>query len=937
MEEESELGQTTPSGVSSESDQASLEDADSITSEEVGVVKEADSDLPQGDLEKLQLKPIKEDVDAPSKKLCGYLHKLGAKGPLKNWKSRWFSYDEKKCQLYYYRTPQDLNHLGSIDFSHATFSYQLEAEEGMFEIKTPSRTFVLKAVNRQTMLYWLQQLQLKRWEYSNRQTTLPFSSPVTFAQNSMEPQTCEAGGEEFLSPVKTPTGLVGEKAAFLPAPQQPAVIQNISLKHPWTEIQNTVRNICGNRRSQEVAQSLFHFGECQEEQNTTKPVNIKDVAQEEPKPQQKSSPSSSWKKDRKPNASHSPLPCDTAVLKRMKSCDGCTRLQQQVLTLRKDLQSQKDLVKLLHKAVETAQQEKRTCNSFLSAPGEEERLEMIQHKVRHIAELDSRIEVLEKEKKELEQNLNLQDAHVEELRQHVQMLMEKNNASQQVILKLSEPFGTSDADPHRSPSTITTEAFHKQQEENEHLKDDLEAYRVQNKFLNSEMHQVTRMWRNSVEQEEHLLRKCAFLEARNCQIESKYLIVLRRLQTTIADLDGDHRELVKRLIQEALQWGVGAGEQQAVTLHPVSEHDAYGFETVPTYEVEDIKLLARIQALEIKSNNLRNEETSEKPLRAKWANTGELTPSVDLKNRIRCGIPVEYRQRVWKWIVNRRVQHMRCPGHYEKLLKKCETATHPSSKQIELDLNRTLINNKHFASPSSEFIQKLRRVLLAFSWQNPTVGYCQGLNRLTAIALLVLLEEEEAFWCLVAIVETIMPPDYYSKTMTDSQVDQRVFQDLLLEKLPRLMAHFKQHSVDLSLITFNWFLVIFVDSLVSDILLRVWDAFLYEGTKVIFRYALALFRYNEEEILKIQDNLEIYQYLRLFTKTVSDGRKLMNIAFTEMNPFPMRQLRNRRMAHLEKFRAELSELEKMQEEYTKHRVNHKDKDLDTGGSEDEEM
>ncbi|XP_064414327.1 TBC1 domain family member 2A isoform X2 [Latimeria chalumnae] len=854
MEEESELGQTTPSGVSSESDQASLEDADSITSEEVGVVKEADSDLPQGDLEKLQLKPIKEDVDAPSKKLCGYLHKLGAKGPLKNWKSRWFSYDEKKCQLYYYRTPQDLNHLGSIDFSHATFSYQLEAEEGMFEIKTPSRTFVLKAVNRQTMLYWLQQLQLKRWEYSNRQTTLPFSSPVTFAQNSMEPQTCEA-----------------------------------------------------------------------------------DVAQEEPKPQQKSSPSSSWKKDRKPNASHSPLPCDTAVLKRMKSCDGCTRLQQQVLTLRKDLQSQKDLVKLLHKAVETAQQEKRTCNSFLSAPGEEERLEMIQHKVRHIAELDSRIEVLEKEKKELEQNLNLQDAHVEELRQHVQMLMEKNNASQQVILKLSEPFGTSDADPHRSPSTITTEAFHKQQEENEHLKDDLEAYRVQNKFLNSEMHQVTRMWRNSVEQEEHLLRKCAFLEARNCQIESKYLIVLRRLQTTIADLDGDHRELVKRLIQEALQWGVGAGEQQAVTLHPVSEHDAYGFETVPTYEVEDIKLLARIQALEIKSNNLRNEETSEKPLRAKWANTGELTPSVDLKNRIRCGIPVEYRQRVWKWIVNRRVQHMRCPGHYEKLLKKCETATHPSSKQIELDLNRTLINNKHFASPSSEFIQKLRRVLLAFSWQNPTVGYCQGLNRLTAIALLVLLEEEEAFWCLVAIVETIMPPDYYSKTMTDSQVDQRVFQDLLLEKLPRLMAHFKQHSVDLSLITFNWFLVIFVDSLVSDILLRVWDAFLYEGTKVIFRYALALFRYNEEEILKIQDNLEIYQYLRLFTKTVSDGRKLMNIAFTEMNPFPMRQLRNRRMAHLEKFRAELSELEKMQEEYTKHRVNHKDKDLDTGGSEDEEM
>lgn len=64
------------------------------------------------------------------------------------------------------------------------------------------------------------------------------------------------------------------------------------------------------------------------------------------------------------------------------------------------------------------------------------------------------------------------------------------------------------------------------------------------------------------------------------------------------------------------------------------------------------------------------------------------------------------------------------------------------------------------------------------------------------------------------------------------QVDQRVFRDLMSEKLPRLHAHFEQYKVDYTLITFNWFLVVFVDSVVSDILFKIWDSFLYEGPKV---------------------------------------------------------------------------------------------------------
>lgn len=54
---------------------------------------------------------------------------------------------------------------------------------------------------------------------------------------------------------------------------------------------------------------------------------------------------------------------------------------------------------------------------------------------------------------------------------------------------------------------------------------------------------------------------------------------------------------------------------------------------------------------------------------------------------------------------------------------------HPACRQIQLDLHRTLTTNQNFSSPSSPTLQQLSRVLLAFSWQNPAVGYCQGLNR----------------------------------------------------------------------------------------------------------------------------------------------------------------------------------------------------------------
>nr|XP_001113411.1 TBC1 domain family member 2A isoform X1 [Macaca mulatta]XP_005581267.2 TBC1 domain family member 2A isoform X1 [Macaca fascicularis] len=879
-----------------------------------------------------------------AKKLCGYLSKFGGKGPIRGWKSRWFFYDERKCQLYYSRTAQDANPLDSIDLSSAVFDCKADGEEGIFEIKTPSRVMTLKAATKQVMLYWLQQLQMKRWEFHNSPPAPPAAPDAALAGNGpalhLELGQEEAELEEFLCPVKTPPGLVGVAAALQPFP----ALQNISLKHLGTEIQNTMHNIRGNKQAQATGheppgEDSPQSGEPQREEQplASDPTTPGREPEDSPKPGPKSSLTISFVQKAKRQNNTFPFFSEGITWNRTAQ-EKVAALEQQVLMLTKELKSQKELVKILHKALEAAQQEKRASSAYLAAAEDKDRLELVRHKVRQIAELGRRVEALEQERESLAHTASLREQEVQELQQHVQLLMDKNHAKQQVICKLSEKVTqdfTHPPDQSPLPPDAADRDFLSQQEKIEHLKDDMEAYRTQNRFLNSEIHQVTKIWRKVAEKEKALLTKCAYLQARNCQVESKYLAGLRRLQEALGDETSECSELLRQLVQEALQWEAGEASSDSIELSPISKYDEYGFLTVPDYEVEDLKLLAKIQALEVRSHHLLGLEAVDRPLRERWAALGELVPSAELKQLLRAGVPREHRPRVWRWLVHLRVQHLHTPGCYQELLSRGRAREHPAARQIELDLNRTFPNNKHFTCPTSSFPDKLRRVLLAFSWQNPTIGYCQGLNRLAAIALLVLEEEESAFWCLVAIVETIMPTDYYSNTLTASQVDQRVLQDLLSEKLPRLMAHLGQHHVDLSLITFNWFLVVFADSLISNILLRVWDAFLYEGTKVVFRYALAVFKYNEKEILRLHNGLEIYQYLRFFTKTISNSRKLMNIAFNDMNPFRMKQLQQLRMVHRERLEAELRELEQLKAEYMERRTSQRRAMSDSCASEDE--
>ncbi|XP_077388408.1 TBC1 domain family member 2A isoform X2 [Festucalex cinctus] len=871
--------------------------------------------------------PSAAHLDAPTfagrsgePKLCGFLQKQG--GPLRAWKRRWFTYEEKQNQMFYYRSPQDVTPLGRVDLGAATFSYPLKAEIGTFHIETPERTYTLKALTQDLMLYWLQQLQLKRWHHR---------------QTSACPDATGNIADDFLPLLKSPAGLVGEEAANETPPRTP--LANMSIKHPFIQIQNTVHSL-RKRSSQEWAQSVFYVPTPAGVQVDATPNGTASVTMPPAGPLEATrEPLDTLPRKKKVSSSSR-----TAVV----SSERVSRLQQDKEMLMEEVKAQKELVWLLHKTLEAAQREKRTCADFVAAEGEQERLELLRHRERQAADLLGRVDRAQAAAEAARRDLQQRDLEVAQLQDQVRKLLEKNHAKQEVITKLSDHMAACAPNPPTSTwSGSTPDLLRQLQQRIEDLKDDIEAYKTQNKFLNSEIFQLTKLWRKSSEQERSLMVKCAYLEAWHCQAESRYLGVLRKLQETTS-LNPEQRRAIQKMVGDALQGQANKDKDASSD----SLHDEYGFKIIPDYEVEDVKLLAKIQALEIRSHNLLQQEGRERPLLSRWAqylagrSDDDFCPSPELKGLLRAGVPHEYRQRVWRCLVRvtTRTARERHPQRYRQLCDKSRTCPHPASRQIQLDLHRTLTSNRHFSSPSSPAHQQLQRILLAFSWHDPSVGYCQGLNRLAAIALLVLQSEEDAFWCLVAVVDAIMPQDYYTKNLLAAQADQHVLKDFLVEKLPRLAAHFDLYAIDVSLVTFNWFLVVFVESLPSDILLPLWDAFLYEGTKVMFRYALALFKYKEDDILKINDGVDIYQYLRFFTKTVTDARKLMGMAFADMNPFPGRLLRNRRALHLERLQGEQRELEEQQkafaalsgEDWSQQQQRRRHDRMDNAASEDDE-
>ena len=105
--------------------------------------------------------------------------------------------------------------------------------------------------------------------------------------------------------------------------------------------------------------------------------------------------------------------------------------------------------------------------------------------------------------------------------------------------------------------------------------------------------------------------------------------------------------------------------------------------------------------------------------------------------------------------------------------------SYPIILQINTDIPRTFPTNIFFREKDPKSLQQpLFNVLLAFSNHNKSIGYCQGMNYVAGMFLLVTKSEDKAFWLMKTIIEDILP-DYYSPNLPGLLTDIKVFTHLL--------------------------------------------------------------------------------------------------------------------------------------------------------------
>lgn len=219
-------------------------------------------------------------------------------------------------------------------------------------------------------------------------------------------------------------------------------------------------------------------------------------------------------------------------------------------------------------------------------------------------------------------------------------------------------------------------------------------------------------------------------------------------------------------------------------------------------------------------------------------------------------VPNKLRSVLWPMLLNVDDLRIRKPGLYEAL------CTHGKENQLQEDLEHTIEADLTRTMPShclfwrdgaAPGIDPLRRVLRAYAFHVPSVGYCQGMSSIAALVLLNSQSEEDAFLMLVRFMSWYGYKNVFKPGFPQYKEWVEEFRGVLAAQYPELSGKMESEGVIPELFLDKGIITCLTHNYPHRVLLRVWDLMLLGGSpKIVLKVCLAVLVMAEKRLMRMQ-------------------------------------------------------------------------------------
>lgn len=169
------------------------------------------------------------------------------------------------------------------------------------------------------------------------------------------------------------------------------------------------------------------------------------------------------------------------------------------------------------------------------------------------------------------------------------------------------------------------------------------------------------------------------------------------------------------------------------------------------------------------------------------------------------------------------------------------------------DLHRTNPQNTFYAEKNGVGQKGLFNILRCFSSYYKETEYVQGMGFIAA-CFLTYMDEESVFWLLYTLMEKYKLKALYEHGFPGLDEKYYIFLSLMKKYLEKIYYHLKTLEIYPSMYAMNWFLTLFFsNNKIPETAIRIFDMYLLDKDKILYRFSLALLKANEERILSTKE------------------------------------------------------------------------------------